>query len=401
MPEYVQSELNTDVAALVSGSFSATKFLIVANMAVQEVVGSVDMKSLKRRTALSPNLFDDIFAYTAPTGLKGMSIIDIQPQINRGRHDSWRLTTAEEFDRRKKELRTDKFGDPITLNKNTHWRGENLVAISDRDFTKKLLLSRLVDDDEVVIDRLSALGDWEAFGDGTNVTRDADNYVKGSASLNWDINADGGTTAGVQNTALTQFDISDYISTGSVFVWAYISSATDLTNFILRVGNSSSAYYYITITTTNEGASFAAGWNLLRFDFADKATTGTITADECDYVVLYMTKDAGKTSETDYRFDNLVMKKGKHQYVWFYSKYGWQTSAGVLIENATTTTDVLNMDIEEYNLIKYKTAELMERWLKKHAEADRYLKIYEEKKFEYEMNYPSEALLLMQTYYDL
>lgn len=382
MAVYLQSALNTKVSYMVSGAYTAAVFLSIANDAVREILLDIDMRSFIRKSALSPNLFDDMNQYTCPTSLKAEAVIDIQPQIKRGTLE-WTLVTAEEFDRRKGESE------------------ENLIAFSEDDMVRKLLLSRSIDDDETGIDVLDAVGDWEAFGDGSNLTKDADNYVKGSASINWDINADGGTTAGIVNDSLDTFDVSDYKTNGSIFSWVYISSATDLTNFIIRLGSSSSAYYYITITKNNEGNSFEAGWNLLRFDFADKSTTGTPDDDACDYCALYMTKDAGKVSETDYRFDNIVMKIGDHYNVIFYSKYGWQSSTGTWIENATTTTDYLNCDTDEYNIIAKKTAELMEQYLRNLGEADRHRKKYETMKKQYVKNNPSKTLPLIQEYYIL
>lgn len=380
MPSTTQAELNTIIASMVSGSYESNSFMTVANQAMRFVIADVDMRSTKRRTALSPNLMDDIYDYTAPSDFK--KLIDIKPQINRGRYDDWRLTTSEEFDR----LKTT---------------SENIIAIDDRDFIKKIRISKPIDDTEAVVSSLDAVGDWEAFGDGSNITKDADNYVKGSASLNWDINADDGITAGIQNTALPTFDISSFIENGYAFVWAYISSVTDLTNFILRIGNDSSNYYYITITTNNEGNAFHTGWNLLRFSFANKTETGTVDDDACDYTVLYMTKDAGKTDETDYRFDHIILKLGDNYYTHYYSKYGWQSSAGVYLEDATDATDLLNVDTDELKLISLKTAELIENHLQNSKEADRYELKYERAKAGYEKQNPSESLNIITTYYNL
>ena len=401
MPSFSRTELKQDSALLISGTVSDANLILLSNIAVKEVISEHDLKSTKRRSALTPNLFDEIYQYTCPSDLKGLGIIDVKPQIDRGRGDSWRLTSAEEFDRLKTDLRVDQFGDEITMNKNSQWLGENLVAIDHRDFITKLLLSRPVNDDEVSIDGLNVVGDWAGFGDGTNLTADTDNYVKGSGSVNWDINADGGTTAGIYNDSLTDFDVSEYKTTGSVFVWAYITSATNLTNFILRIGSSSSAYYYITITTDNEGGSFVAGWNLLRFDFVNKATTGTPDDDACDYVALYMTKDGAKVSETDYRFDNLVMKAGQHFYVVYYSKYGWQSAAGTYLEDSTADTDLLNADVEEYQLFVKKLVELGERHLRHHSLANDAKQNYSNDLINYQNKYSSEALPLVQTYYNL
>lgn len=400
MPSFTQNELNTETTAIVGGSFTAANFLTVANRAVRQVLSDIDLRSSVRSTALSPNLFDEVYQYTLPTDVKGDKIVDIQPQINRGRYDSWTLVTQEEFDRKKQDLRVDKYGDPIEV-RGTQWLGENLVSIARDDLVNKLLLSTPIDDEDLGIDTLDAVEDWEAFGDGDNLTQDADNYVKGSGCINWDIDDSGGTTAGIANSSLATFDVSEYKTNGSIFAWAYVSSATNLTNFIIRVGSSSTAYYSITVTTNNEGALFYAGWNLLRFDFTNKSTTGTPDDDACDYCALYMTKDGAKVSETDYRFDNIVIKLGDHYNVIYYSKYFWQSSAGTYLEDATTTTDVLNCDTDEYNLIIEKTAQLTEEHLKNYDRADRHKAVYDEAKAKYIFENPSRAMVLLQEYYNL
>lgn len=401
MPTYSRLDLNTHVAAMVSGEYDSTKFNTIANRAVRLVLAEVDLRSTIRRSALAPNLFNDVYQYSAPVDLKGDKIIDIQPQINRGRFDYWELKTPEEFDRYKEDNRVDRWGDPIEI-KSSQWLGNNIVAIDTRDFIRKILLSRPIDDDELVIDRLDDVGDWTGFGDGENLTRDTSNYVKNSASINWDINADGGTTAGIQNSSLDEFDISDYLMEGSIFVWAYISSTTGVTNFILRVGNDSSNYYSITITTNNEGTAFEAGWNLLRFDLANKTETGSVDETACTYVAIYMTKNASKTSETDYRFDNIVLKKGEHYYLRYYSKYGWQSSAGAYKENATADTDLLNVDTDEFDLIVTKCAELVERDLLRNPEgAADFREQYIAQRQRYVLDNPSQALLLTQRYYTI
>lgn len=402
MPSFVQSELNTEVTAIASGSFTAANFLTVANRAVRKVLSDLNLRSSRRESALSPNLFDDVYAYTCPTDLK--RLLDLKPQIDRGKFDSWRMTTQEEFDRLKENNKIDRYGEKVEL-KTTRWLGENLVAIGYKDLTRILYISRPIDDTSLTVSTMDSLtasgGTWTLYGDGTNLTADAENRVKGSASINWDISAAGGTTAGIYNDDLNEFDISDYLSAGSALVWVYITSATNLTNFILRIGSSSSAYYSITITTNNEGASFYAGWNLLRFSFVNKSTTGTPDDDACDYVALYMTKDAAKVSETDYRFDNLVLKIGEHYNVIYYSKYLWQSSSGTYLEDATATTDLLNVDTDEYNLIIAKTAEYIEEHLKNYNQADRQRKEYDELKRIYILNNPSEEIPLTQTYYDI
>lgn len=384
---------------MVSGKYSATEFGLIANRAALMVSGEMDLRSMKRKSALSPSLFDDVYQYLCPSDIKGDAIIDIAPQIDRYSMMYWRLTSPEEFDRYKEDKRVDRYGDPI-VTKRSQYLGDNLVAVMDGELVRKLLISMPVDDKKVVISPLDSVGTWVLFGDGTNLTKDSSNYVKGSASINWDISAAGGTTAGIQNTSVATFDITNYVSEGEITVWAYITSATNLTNFILRVGSDTSNYYSITITTNSEGVSFYAGWNLLRFSFSNKVATGTVDEDACDYVALYMTKAGAKISETDYRFDDLVMRVGVHHDLYYYTRYPWQSNAAVYLEKATADTDYLNAFGPEFNLFALKTAELIERHLGNHDEALVHGKDYDKAKAHYLRDNPSERLTYIQKYWD-
>jgi hypothetical protein len=396
MPTYARSAIKTNIATKISGTISDGDLNTILNEAVKEVVADVDLYSMKRRTLLAPNLFDDIFDYTCPTDFK--ALVDVQPQIKRGKLDEWRLTTPEEFDRLKEDMRVDRWGDPIRISR-SQWLGDSIVAIDNRDSISKIRLSRPVDDHGTTIDDLDAVGGWLGFGDGTNLTADSDNYMKGSASLNWDINAVGGTTAGVYNASLAAFDITSYLS-GSIFVWVYITSVTNITNFKIRIGSGAGVYNEITVTTTNEATAFVAGWNLLRFDFINKTVTGSPVNTACTYVALFMTKAGAKISETDYRFDWLVMKRGDYYYTIYYSKYGWQTAVGAWLENATQDTDLVNADTDELRLIELKATELGEEHLHS-GKSDKALAKYQIYIKKYEQTHPSDALIMTNTYHFL
>lgn len=356
------------------------------NSAVNFVTGDIDLRSCKRKAAASPNIFDDVYDYACPSDLKGTAIIDVIPQVNRPIDSELELTTEEQFDRTK------------TMNK-------LMVAFSDDSFMRKIRISMNVDDDSFTIAELDSLssggGTWALFGDAENVAVDGDDYVRGSGSIKWDISSAGGTTAGIQNSTLDEFDITDYLSAGSIFVFAKITSTTNLTNYILRVGNDSSNYYTKTVTADHAGNAFHVGWNLLRFDLQSATQTGTVAPTTCDYVAVYMTKDGAKISETDYKFDWIVMKRGQIHEVLYYSKYAWQTAAGVWIENSTVDGDYINVDTEELELIMTKATEMGAQELRDYEDEDRQIKKYAGLKADYLIKHPSEAKLLTNQYYNV
>lgn len=385
MPSYSYSQLKDDVFDPIVYANIGSDYTIINifNRAIRKLLRDVDLRSTKRKTQISPGLFNDVFIYPWPTDAKRLGLIDVDPQVNRPSDFEINLTTPEEFQRRK------------SLEK-------NLAAIRENDFIKKLLLNALLTgDDSLSISTLDALtsggGTWGLFGDGTNLSADADNYVMGSGSVRYDISAVGGTTAGIQNSGLTSFDFSDYVDNNrSVFVFAYITSPTNITNFKLRVGSGTGAYYEMTATTTHEGLSFQTGWNLLRFDFSGKTITGSPDSNAGSFVAVYMTKDPAKVSETAYRFDHIIMRGGIIHDLYYYSKYAWQSAAGVYKENTSTTTDVLVLDTDEYDLAvlagKIEAAkERKDTLLLADYEAE-----YKQAIKDYQLINPSEAKLVTQ-----
>jgi len=356
----------------------------IINRSARMVLRDIDTMSTKRKAIMASKMFDDEYDYSQPTDIKGNGLIDLISQGDRPVEAKLRMTTEQEFDRKKTIY-------------------NNLVCFANNGMVDTLRAS--VDaprDITLTASPLTALtdnGSWVLFGDGTNLTADTDNYIAGDGSINWDISAAGGTTAGIQNTTLTAFDITSFVADGSAFVWVYITSTTNLTNFILRIGTTSAAYYSMTATVASDNTAFKNGWNLIRFDFSGKSTTGVPTNTTTQYAALYMTKAAGKKSETDYRFNKLVLHSGDYYTALYYSKNAWQTNAGVWIENSTDDTDYINAELEDIDLFVYRGKievykELKEWDLLKDAEAEwQYLRK------DYQQKNPSEALKYTSRYF--
>lgn len=307
------------------------------NEAVREVKNEIKLRSARRKTSLVPNLIQDFYEYTCPTDLDGYSIIDIPAQAKRS-DGEFTFVPSEQF------RRSPRVGD---------------ISVDDFNGVRVLLIDSKVEDfsnDFTSLESVSqGSASWAAFGDAENIAANSDDYVRGNASISYDIDASGGTTAGIDIDGISAQDLSDFIGhPASVFVQARLTSATNVTNFKLRLGQSSSAYYEFTVTTRNDGTSFDEGWNELRFDLSSSTTVGSPTTTNIDYVALYMTKDVAKVSEDGYMFNGITARKGKYHDVKYYSKYGWQSSAGAYKENSTDVTDVLVADTDEFDLFVKK-----------------------------------------------
>lgn len=379
MPVYTQSAIKSAVNSKIKGKIGVLiDFQETINSGIRQVLSEIDMRSMRRRTALVPNLFSGLFEYAAPTDLKSYGIITVQNQ-KLNRTPFWSLVPYEQFMRR---------------------QDADTIAISDYDMLRKVFIKSQITDTKTTLSNLSSLtaggGTWALFGDATNVEAGSDNSINGVASIKFDISAVGGTTAGIVNSTLTSSDLSGYLNgDGNVVVWAYITSITNLTNFIIRFGSDASNYYTKTVTTQADGTAFVNGWNLLNFNLATFTTTGTPVETAIDYTAIYFTKTAGKISEVGYRFDTILFRRGEINNLYYYSKYGWQSSTGSYKENSTTSSDYINCDTEEYEIILAKCAEIAADDVDEEAVSTKQEKRYQQLKKAYEMASPSESLTMI------
>ncbi len=381
---YSQADLKSSVNSKIKGKIGIlTDFQSTLNSGVRQVLAELDLLTTRRRTPLIPALFNGVFEYAAPADLKGYSIISIQNQ-KWTKTPRWSLVPYEQFMRR---------------------QDANTLSVSDYDGLRKLFIKSAINDTTTTISNLDAVGTWAIFGDATNLVASQGNFTEGTGCLQFDISAAGGTTAGIQNTTLAQTDLTDFFQgDGNATAWAYITSKTNLTNFIIQVGSDNSNYYTKTITTQSDGTAFVNGWNLLNFNLSTFTTVGTPVVTAIDYCALYFTKTAGKISEVGYKFDNIQFRVGEINNLYYYSGYGWQSSTGTYKVNSDASSDILNAGEEEYELIVAKCAELASFEVDE-DKATRYspgvtMKLYEGLKKTYKQNNPSEALIMISTTQD-
>jgi hypothetical protein len=389
IPSITQAELKSIVNGMVHQKFDqCASPTVIMNRAVRFVLADMDLRSAKRSASLSPNMFENIYDYGAPSDLKGEKVIDLRKQVGRPSYEKWSLVDEKDFDRRK-EL--------------TYYK----VAVRDESFSKLLRIDGLPNTKKSTIhncDSLTANGTWAAVGgtDASNLTIDTNNYITGNGSINFDM-AKGAATGAIELTGATQVDLTDHDEKGSLFAWVFIPDYSDaegdtVTNFILRWGNDSSNYWSRTITTANDGTTFKDGWNLLRFDWNGATETGTVAPATIDYLRLTVTKSTSLEADTDWRIDDVICVSGELYDVVYYTKYGWQTSAGAYIEESTATTDLLVADTDEIEMIANKTAEYASQELKEYEEVPYFKGEYNGLKAGYEKNNPSEALKKSRRY---
>src|SRR3990167_277624 len=126
------------------------------NRAVLYVIGDIDLRGTKRKEALAPNLFREVYDYTAPATIKERAIIDIKRQVNRPISEKFVLVDEEEFDREK-------------------GRGLNIFTFTDDELARNLRIEGGESEQASLhtCDSLTANGTWAVVtGDASNLTLD-------------------------------------------------------------------------------------------------------------------------------------------------------------------------------------------------------------------------------------
>jgi len=385
MAVYTRAQLKSRMNASIKGKQG---ILVDVNatldQAVRVVLGEMNLRSMKRRTTIAPGLFDDITQYPLPADMKGNEIVSLydQEETNYAGLD---LVPFDEW------IQVQKL---------------NTVAFDENSMVRILRVQMNPTGNSQIISSLDTVsaggGAWVSYGDAVNVATDSGNYLRGDGSVKFDISDVGGLTAGIQNAGLDTFDYEAFMtSTGALFVFAYITNIDDITNIEMRMGDDASNYNQVQITQSHNNVAFQTGWNLLRFDLNNPTVVGTVDKTAGAYVALFMNKGAGKISEANFRFDQIILKTGDvHNFV-YYSKYGWQDeTTGAWKESSTDDGDFLNVDTDEFNLIVDKSIELAADEVDETKAGDKARGRYLMGRLEYEKRNPNDAMLMISTYYD-
>ena len=368
------------------------RFLI--NSAVRIALSDIEFRGNIRETLLTPNLTEDQFDYALPTDVKADNIIDFRPQNtdSRDEFETYSLVPPEEFDRRKN-------------------REQGIYTILNDDLTRVLRISADVEDNSVQVSTLEdtvwGTFDTDAVND-SDVKVDNDDYTEGNGSVRFQTDTTDSTdsTVGIQNTAITAFDISPYLARGQAFVDAKLTVAdTGIHQITARFGSDSDNYYQVSDSNQNDCSAFVAGWNKIRWDMQNKTTVGTPADTAIDYAALFWSRDTTTVAllhlnDTDWGFDNLQLKRGKYYLLSYYTRNVWQDTALGVNENSTHDSHALLVQNDELEVIMAKCAELASQYLRDPEDVKYYAGEYEKLKGAYLMKNPSQANVMTTSRYN-
>ncbi len=282
----------------------------------------IDPISTIRVSALSNLVHDDVYNYALASDFK--KPIDLFPQDNRDSEDYVNRRFAEDFDLLK-EIE------------------EKRVSIESNDGTKYLRLNWRSRGGKVLnsLNDVDDNGTWIAHGSATGVAQDTIFKVSGSGSLKFNLVATGD---GIQNTTMTQVDLTDEDEVADVFVWVYLPSVP--TSITARWGNDLTTNYWTSTaqTTQADGASFRVGWNLIKFSWSSATETGTVSPSTIDSFRITV---ANTTAISGIRVDNIVFSIGRPFDIKYYSKYFIKNTSGTWLSRTTNDNDILVFDTDE------------------------------------------------------
>ena len=337
---YTISSLRDDLSGLIHGAElnKVTNLTNLINRAAREVLLEVDPMETKRTQQITNAIHDQVYDYTLPTDLKGNRIIDIRPQANREENENLGQSYDKRFDMFK-----SKTSDEYNINYNNFVK---TVRISTNpQGSRRAVLHTM--------DSLTANGTWAATAPATNLTADTLDYISGSASLNFDLNAGANPSTGfIENSTMTAVDLTDYQNIATLFTWVYIPDTTIITSFNLRWGSSDAAYWNRTITAPFTFTTFSNGWNLLGFNWDGATQVGAPIVSATDYLRFSVTYNG--TAETDIRVDNILASVGSIHEIKYYSAFPFRNAAGTFIEETTANTDLVNLENHTVALILYR-----------------------------------------------
>jgi hypothetical protein len=281
----------------------------------------------------------DNFTYVAPSDFH--SLIGIYPQGDRDWNEEGERTTIEDFDRMKKI--DDKKISIEALN------GTKVIRI-DWDTRPSKVLHTL--------ESYNGNGTWIASGTTTNILTDTIYKFAGGGSVRFDIGASG---SGITNTSMSSVDLTTEDEIADLYLSFYIRDAVELaklTSVTAVWGNDITTKYWTGVaqTANADGTAFHTGWNTVKVPWSTATETGTVDPSAIDSAKITFTTTG---TLNDVRVDNLMFSIGYAFDNKYYSKYLFQTSAGVYINQPTTDTDVVILDNDALNIFIYECLDEM------------------------------------------
>jgi len=383
---YTISDLKTDLSGVIHGTTldKVENVNGLINRAARKLLSDIDPQETRRIVQIQSPIFDKVYDYPLPSDLKGNRIVDVYPQVKRKPQDKFNQVMTQEFGMYKNDGTFNIKYDTALKTLQLANDGQAAVVISS-------------------LDSITANGTWAVGGDANTLTVDNLQYVQGGASLAF--NVDGITgSAYIENSTMNSVDLTPKDDEGAVFGWLYMPSTPNpvVTSVTFRWGSSATDYFEQTVTAQQDGTAFQHGWNLLKFEWNNATTVGTPDSSVIDYLRLEFAYPVGAAIQ-GFRFDAVTYQLGQIYVMEYYSQFLFRDSTtGVFQETVTDDTNIINLDVDSYNIFFDMVAEMTNQQIvgqPANFDIGYFANQYEKDTYRYVRKYPSEVITPSITYY--
>lgn len=312
----------------------------VINRAARQLLLDIDPQETKRTVEFVNPIFNNVFDYPIAADVKGNTIIDVFPQVQRIPQDIWTQAYNQAFDVAKQNIFS--MANMFTMNFNT---GLKTIRLNCPFLNPPVVINQ--------IEAIATNGTWAAGGTASNLAVNNTNFAQGAGSLQFDIGLGAGW---LENSTMTAVDLSEVENQSSLFDWVSVPTGSDLTSVELRFGSSASDYWTLTVTQNQQGTAFVNGWNLEQFPWASMTVVGSPDSSSITYARITLNVTADMTACLVNGLDSILGTILNYEY---YSKYLFRDAiTGAFQETVTDDSNLINLDTESFNLLFNQVAYL-------------------------------------------
>jgi hypothetical protein len=298
----------------------------IIRRAVENVLDNVRPETLKRRVPIYGGLAQEVYMYYCPADV----LIPSDLYTNDG-------------------LRKFSYVPPMQFYKQLN---NNTYTIEYINGARFLVVRHDVTKSSITIDAMEALGTKT----GGSAALNQHNFLVGSASIEA-IFTDAGVT--LTDTLASSLDISDHLK-GVVLLPSYIPTADNLSSIKVRLISSTGNYYEVTSTADSIGDYFVDGWNIIKFDMANKTTTGSPVSTAITKWEIIGTTTTGTTLTII--FDKFTIQNFVPYYLEYYSDRAYISgSTGAYWQStiSNANADKINFNRDVAGILHYEICMLV------------------------------------------
>lgn len=263
----------------------------------------------------------------------------------------------------------------------------NKFTIASINGVKFLVVRHSEPGSTLVIDEMD---DITSMGGTATPAVNSRDYISGGASIQASF-TDAGLT--LSRTLDEAIDVTEY-TRGLVLLPAKLSSAANVASIKLRLLTDVSNYFEVTTTADDIEDYLIQGWNFIRFDVANRTTTGSPTLTNITSWLLTVTADSGQTITV--LIDRMTLQKSAPLTLEGYSdKLFIDATTGAAKSDVDSDVDSINIDEELADILHYELCLLVEQAGNKREDSVGSFSSQLKRAYaNYYENHPSEALPL-------